>query len=381
MKILYCVTGATFGGAVAHVIGLMQADVKAGHSVGVVAAPEPRLMLEAKNINVPFFPNPYFVFGVQPLQDIRTLWPVFRAVRKFKPDIISAHSTKAGYAARLAGMFLKKPVIFTAHGWSFTEGRSNRQRYLLALAERLAAWFTTAIICVSEYDQGLALKFKVAPPEKLVVIHNGVDPAPLLDARGERVRREFGLGKVPVLAMVGRLTPQKDPLTLLEACRLLKTDFRLMMVGDGELRSKAEKFVADNNLGDKVTFTGNRTDIPDILAASDILVLDSRWEGLPMVIIEAQMAGVPVVASSVGGVPELIEDGVTGFLVPPRNPQALADVLFNLIVNPKLLRRVASAARDKALHEFTLKRMLTKTHQLYEDILKKKALFGHKLNG
>jgi glycosyltransferase involved in cell wall biosynthesis len=348
----------------------MRADVSAGHSVGLVAAPEPRLMSEAKNIGVQIFPNPHFVFGVQPLQDIRALWPVFQTVRKFNPDIISAHSTKAGYAARLAGAILRKTVVFTAHGWPFTAGRGTWQKYLLALVERLAAIVTAAVICVSAYDRELALKFKVAPLEKLVLIHNGVDPIPLLNANKERVRREFGLGKVPVLAMVGRLTPAKDPLTLLEACRLLETNFRLMMVGDGELRGKMEQFVARNNLRYKVTFTGERNDIPEILAASDILVLDSRWEGLPLIIIEAQIAGLPVVASGVGGIPELIEDGVTGFIVPPRNPQALADVLKKLLGDQNLRRMVVSAAREKALREFSLENMLTKTHRLYEDILK-----------
>ncbi|MGD0780419.1 MAG: glycosyltransferase family 4 protein [Dehalococcoidales bacterium] len=373
MKILYSVTGAVFGGAVAHVLSLMRADVKAGHSVGLVAAPEPRLMSEAKDIGVHVFPNPYFVHGVQPLQDIRALWPVFRGVQKFKPDIISAHSTKAGYAARFAGAILRKKVVFTAHGWPFTEGRGAWQRCLLALVERLASMATVTIICVSAYDQELALKFKVASLEKLVLIHNGVDPAPLLNARGEQVRREFGLGKVPVLVMVGRLTQQKDPLTLLEACRLLETNFRLMMVGDGELRDKVEEFVARNNLRDKVTFTGERNDIPEILAASDILILDSRWEGLPLIIIEAEIAGLPVVASGVGGVPELIEDGVTGFIVPPRNPQALANVIQKLLGDANLRHRVGSVAREKALREFTFQRMLTKTQQLYKDILKNKA--------
>ncbi len=373
MKILYCVTGATFGGAAAHVLSLMQADVKAGHIVGLVAAPEPRLMSEAKKINVQIFPNPHFVFRIQPFQDIQAIWPVFQAVRKFNPDIISAHSTKAGYAARLTGMFLRKTVVFTAHGWPFTEGRGSWQRYLLAYIERLAAIVTATIICVSAHDRELALKFKIAPPKKLILIHNGVDPTPLLKAKGDKIRREFGLGKIPVLAMVGRLTLAKDPLTLLEACRRLKTNFKLLMVGDGELRTKAEEFAARNNLRDKVTFTGERYDIPEILAASNIFVLDSRWEGFPLVIIEAAIAGLPVVASRVGGIPELINDGVTGFLVPPRNSQALTGVLQKLLDDVNLRQRIGSAAREKALRDFTYERMLTKTQQIYKDILKNTA--------
>ncbi|MFH1087702.1 MAG: glycosyltransferase family 4 protein [Chloroflexota bacterium] len=371
MRILYSVTGAVFGGAVAHVLGLMRADIAAGHTVGLVAAPELRLMSEARDIGVEVFPNPYFIRSVQLHNDLRALWPVFQAVRRFNPDIISAHSTKAGYAARLVGAVLRKPVVFTAHGWPFADGRSLWQRWLLSLAEWLAARATAAIICVSAYDRRLALKFKVAPPEKLVLIHNGVDSAPFLGAKGEQVRREFGLGEVPVLAMVGRLAPQKDPLTLLEACKLLKADFRLMIVGDGELRGQMEEFVALNDLRDKVTLTGERHDIPAIMAASDILVLSSRWEGLPLVIIEAGFIGLPVVAAGVGGVPELIEDGVTGFIVPPRDPKALAGAIWKLLGDAELRRRFGTASREKALRQFTFDRMLTKTRRLYEDILRK----------
>lgn len=372
MKILYCVTGATYGGAAVHVLSLMRADAAAGYSVGLVAAPEPRLMAEAGAIDAKVFPNPHFVFRVNLFRDIMAPWPVFRAVCKFKPDIISAHSTKAGYAARIAGLFLRKRVIFTAHGWPFTEGRGSWLRHLLAFIERLAALVTTVIICVSAHDRELALKFKVAPPRKLVMIHNGIDPTPLLKAKGDKVRREFGLGEEPVLVMVGRLTAAKDPLTLLEACRLLGAKYKLLMVGDGELLNKVKEFVTRNNLRNKVIFAGQRNDIADILAASDIIVLSSRWEGLPLVIIEAAMAGLPVVASGVGGIPEMIEDGVTGFIVTPRNPLALAEAIQKLLNDAQLRRRLGSAAREKALREFILERMLTKTHQLYKDIVDNK---------
>jgi glycosyltransferase involved in cell wall biosynthesis len=373
MKILYCVTGAVFGGSVAHVLGLMRADISAGHIVGLVAAPEPRLMSEARNIGIQVFPNPYFVYGIQLHKDMRALWPVLQIIRRFNPDIVSAHSTKAGYAARLACAVLRKPVIFTAHGWAFTEGRSMWQRTILALAERLAASTTAAIICVSAYDRELALKFKVAPPQKLVLIHNGVDPAPLLSAGGEHVRQEFGLGKVPVLTMVGRLMPPKDPLTLLKACKLLQGEFKLLIVGDGKLRQPSEKFVSQNNLGHKVIFTGERRDVPEILSASDIFILVSHWEGLPLAIIEAQISGLPIVASRIGGVPELVQDGINGFAISPGNVQALAEVIQRLLVDVQFRRRLGQEGRKKALDEFTFDRMLTKTYQVYEDVMKKKS--------
>jgi len=175
MKILYVVTAGEWGGATLHVVQLMKYMAQQGHEVGLVAAPEPRLMEGAKGLGVKVFPNPHFVRPIRPCKDFRALWRVFEAIRQFKPDLVSAHSTKAGFAARFSCAILGVPVIFTAHGWAFTEGKNPLARYLLALAERLAAKVTKKIICVSEYDKALVLRFRVAPEWKLIVIHNGGD--------------------------------------------------------------------------------------------------------------------------------------------------------------------------------------------------------------
>jgi len=369
MRILYVVTAAQFGGAVVHVLQLMEHMVKQGHSVGVVAAPNPRLMKKAKKLCVRLFPNPHFVRPVRPGEDMRALWPVFRTVRKFNPDLVSAHSTKAGFAARLACAILHKPVIFTAHGWPFTEGRSVWKRKFLALAEQLAARATMKIICVSKHDRDLALQFRIAPNDKLVVIHNGMDPKPFLGADGSQVRQKLRLDDTLLLTMVGRLVHQKDPFTLFEACRILRGQFKVLLVGGGDLRTKVERFIHKSGLKHTVILAGERSDVPEILAASDIFVLSTNWEGLPRSIIEAMMAGLPVVATRVGGVPELVEDGVTGLLVPPKDPDALAEALQKLIADPELRRRMGEAGREKALKEFTLDRMLRETEKVYEGVL------------
>ena len=369
MKILYVVTGAGYGGAPVHVLRLIRADIESGHIVGLVTAPQSRMILEAEELGARVFPNSYFVRRVKAINDIRALWVVLKSVREFDPDLVSAHSTKAGFAARLACAVLRRQVVFTAHGWAFGEGRGRLRTRILALMERLAARVTARIICVSDHDRHLALRYGVAKPGKLIVIHNGVDPKPFLDANPGRVRIEFSLGRNRVMTTVGRLAPPKDPLTLLTACRSVKGDFVLMVVGDGELRGTVESSVSNGGLEHSVILAGERVDVPEILAASDVFVLSSRKEGLPYTIIEAMVAGLPVVATRVGGVPELVEDGVTGFLVPPGDPRALAEALQNVLDDSELRHRMGHAGRERALRGFSLDDMLRKTRRVYEEVV------------
>ncbi len=371
MRILYVITASEYGGPSRHVVRLMHHWKKHGHQVGLVSSPEPRLMREAQKVAACIFPNSHFVRRVQFTKDLQSLGPVFHAFKAFKPDLVSAHSTKAGFASRFCSAILGvRPVIFTAHGWSFTEGKNTLAKYVLALAERWGAKFTAKIICVSQYDRELALKFKVAPADQLVMIHNGVDPRPFSTAMSSAVDKKFRKDSAPVITTVGRLVPQKDPLTLLRACLLLKPDFRVLIVGDGALRTQVKQFVNDNRkLYGSVSLLGESENIPEILTASDIFVLSSRWEGLPRAVIEAMIAGLPVVASQVGGVPELVEDGVTGFLVPPGDCQSLAQAIQKLLVGPELRRRMGQAGQEKALCQFSLDRMLAETQKVYEEVL------------
>ena len=135
------------------------------------------------------------------------------------------------------------------------------------------------------------------------------------------------------------------------------------------MRSSIKRSIYSLGLSNRVFLLGERNDVPSILASSDVFVLPSNWEGLPYTVIEAMMAGLPVVATSVGGVPELVEDGVTGFLVPRSDPEALAEALQRLIDDPELRERMGKAGRQKAMCEFTLDRMLRETEKVYEEVL------------
>lgn len=352
-----------------HVLQLMRYMINQGHEVGLVSAPEPRLIKESLELGVKVFQNPYFVRRLNFIKDVKAFYPVYKAMKQFKPDIIHAHSSKAGLIARFWSWVLNlKPIIFTAHGWVFTEGRSFLNRWIFAQIERIAAKVTTKIICVSEHDKRLALKFKVAPPEKLIVIHNGIDMNLFKDIEKKRIYDD----KL-VVTFIGRLAPQKNLFLLIDAAEDIN-NAEFWIVGDGELREKIRKYIHKKNLESKVILYGERYDIPNILSQSDIFVLPSSWEGLPLTIIEAMMAGLPVVASNVGGVSELIDDGVTGFLIPPGDSVKFAEAIKKLIADENLRKKMGEVGREKAMREFNLEKMLSKTMEVYCEVLKLKEL-------
>jgi glycosyltransferase involved in cell wall biosynthesis len=367
IRILYAVTAAAWGGAPQHVLDLVAYMRSHGHTVGVVAAPEPRLMRDLQRLGATFFPNPHFVLSFAPHRDILAIPPVLQAIMHFRPDLIHAHSTKAGLAARLAAALTRRPVIFTAHGWGFAEARAWWLPPTLLRLERLAARATARIICVSGFDYELALRYRVGRPEQLTIIRNGIAPEPYLAAR-ERARGDERREDEPVLITVGRLAPPKDPFTLLEAFQRLSRG-RLLVVGDGPLRPQVEAFLRSSPVGDRVRLLGEREDVPDLLAAADLFLLSSHKEGLPRAIIEAMMVGLPVVATRVGGVPELVEHRRTGLLVSPGDPQALAQALQTLIEDPALARQMGIAGQQKALREFTLDQMCARTYRVYQEVL------------
>jgi len=378
VRILYVVTSAGFGGASMHVLQLMRYFSAHGFEIGLVSAPEPKLLGEAEKLGVKLFVNPYFVRRFHVFNDVRAFIPVRKAIKEFSPDIIHAHSTKAGLIARFWSAVLNvKPIIFTAHGWVFTEGREYWKRFLLAQLEKLAGYVTDKIICVSEFDKKLALKFKVADENKLVVIHNGIDPTEFLC-----ISRDYRKSSDKVIVtFVGRLAPPKDLFLLIDAVKLVP-EVKLQIVGDGELRRKVERYILKNSLNERVILLGERFDIPNILAESDIFVLPSKWEGLPLTIIEAMMSGLPVVATRVGGVPELVEDGVNGYLVPPGDVNAFADAIRKLACDVRLREIMGKAGQKKAIENFTLDKMLSRVAQVYEEVLsKRKKLYQSVKNG
>jgi glycosyltransferase involved in cell wall biosynthesis len=248
-------------------------------------------------------------------------------------------------------------------------------RALAVLAERVAARLATRIICVSEHDRQCALRAGVGVPAQLVVIRPGVEPTAWSHGDSATSRH---LSQLCTVVTVSRLAPPKDPLTLLDAWDAVPGGHRLLLAGDGPLRRAVEARIALGGQAGRVQLLGPRDDIPALLRAADIFVLSSRWEGLPLAVVEAMMAGLPVVATAVGGIPETVLHGETGLLVPPGDAHALASALHRLLQDADLRRRMGEAGRQRAMAWFTQQRMVDATIALYRQILPNGTGAGHR---
>jgi glycosyltransferase involved in cell wall biosynthesis len=266
-------------------------------------------------------------------------------LRRERPDILHANSSKAGVLGRLAAALSRVPIrIFTVHGWAFS-AHSGIAAALYERAERLMRPLTTVTICVAESERAAGLAARVCDPQRTIVISNGVAALAAPD-RGDDTE--------PTLVTVGRLQRPKDPLTLVRALGRVRSRFSAMIVGDGPGRPGLEAEIRRLGLERVVMLVGDRSDVDELLARADVFVLSSTSEGLPISILEAMAAELPVVASSVGGVAEAVADGETGLLVPPRDPVRLAAALERLLDDPVLRRRLGANGRERVREHFGL---------------------------
>ncbi len=364
VKVAYVITRADdLGGAQIHVRDLATRLRRDGHEAAVVGGTGGILSEQLRELGVPFFEISALSRDSHGMSDLRALSQLRATLEEFQPQLVSAHSSKAGILARLAARSLGFPALFTAHGWAFTEGVPALQRFGARWIERGASTLAQLIILVSEYDRRIAISSSVGGAEKLRVIRNGMPDVPLEERACPAVAP-------PRMIMIGRFAEQKDHGTLFRALAQLRDrDWSLDLVGAGPLRASAQALVLELGLEDRVSFLGMRTDVSILLARSQIYVLSSRWEGLPRSIIEAMRAGLPVVASDVGGVAELVEDGSTGSLVPRGDVDGFAARLDELLGSSELRLLLGKQSRTRYESEFTFERMYEHTLASYREVI------------
>lgn len=368
MKIAYVVTRAdAVGGASIHVRDLAGEMLARGHQAMVFVGGEGPVTDQLKAFGVPYHPLKFLTRSIHPVRDAKAFGELSSELRRFGPDLVSTHTAKAGWIGRGACARLRLPVVYTPHGWPAGDRFPPIVRRLFATAERVASRWTSAIVCVSEYERNLALAKRLARPEQLVVVHNGVrDAGANLRAAPERT---------PVrLISVARFESPKDHATLIDAlARLGGLAWRLDLVGDGPLEASIRARARKAGIADRIEFLGYLAAPSSQLARSQIFVLSSRSEAFPRSVLEAMSAGLAVVSSNVGGVGEALDNGGSGILVPPGDSDALSEALGGLIEDADRRRRLATAARLRYEARFRLDAMVARTVELYESVLRNAA--------
>jgi glycosyltransferase involved in cell wall biosynthesis len=368
VKIAYVITRAdAVGGASIHVRDMAREMLSRGHQAMVFlggAGPVSERLAEA---DVPYRSLEFLMRSIHPVRDLKAYGELARALEEFAPDLVSTHTAKAGWIGRAASARLRIPAIYTPHGWPAGERFPRFQARLFAMAERAAARWTSAIVCVCQYERQLALARRLARPEQLCVVHNGV--------RDVAAELRASAGAAPVrLISVARFESPKDHATLVDALKRIRNlDWRLDLVGDGPLEARIRGRCHAAGIAGRVSFLGYREDPAVLLARAQVFVLSSRSEAFPRSVLEAMRAGLAVVASDVGGVGEALDNGNKGILVPRGDPVALSEALGGLIEDADRRRRLGTAARLAYESRFQLDAMVDRTVAVYESVLRHAA--------
>jgi glycosyltransferase involved in cell wall biosynthesis len=319
---------------------------------------------------------PHLERSISPIQDFRAYMALRAFFFKERPDIVHTHSSKTGVLGRFAAFAARVPnIVHTVHGFAFHSESRWAVKIIYKFLERLCGKFTNTLIVLNEFDSSVAHNMLGVPHSRILLLPNGVDIekyAPTDPDTRQRVRKSvFGVEyhTQAIVGMVGRLWEQKNPHCFVRAAiQVLKTnsDARFFMIGDGELRSELEAVIKAENLSDHIRILGWRTDVPDLLKALDVMVLPSRWEGMPLAILEAMSSAVPVVASDIPGNNHLVSNFIDGRLFPVDDSVSLANALVDLINNFPVRERFSLNARAKIVANFSLSVRVKKIDKIYQ---------------
>lgn len=359
LRVLVVITRGEAGGAQVHVVDLVR-SLRDSVAFTVAVGEAGFLGDTLGALGVPVHLLPALHREVSPANDVAAVSALRALIRAEHPHLVHTHSTKAGLLGRLAAHLEGVPAIHTAHAWSFSDGISWRRKLFAVPVEALAGRVTSRFVVVSEADREVGMRYRVARDAQVRVVHNGVTDAPPRATPDEDVP--------PVVTMVARMAAPKDHSLLLRALAGVKHPFRLRLIGDGPDRAAVEATIASLGLADRVDLLGVRLDVAELLATSHVAALVSRQEGFPLAVLEAMRAGLPVVASDVGGIREAVEDGATGFLVARGDEAGLRSALDRLLGDPALRAGLGRAGRAAYERRFTVGHMAAGNTAVYREL-------------
>ena len=306
------------------------------------------------------------------LQDVEGLRELTKVLGKRRFDLVHTHSAKAGALGRLAAHRVRVPaVVHTFHGFPFHDFQSRLRRAAYIEIERRLARITDRVLTDGSAVAAEAVRLRIAPPDRIRALASAIDPdiPPVSQRTRERARQLIGVPtKAHVVGTVGRLDHQKAPQDMVAAVAALgRPELYCVWVGDGPLREPVERLIRRRGLANRFLLLGDRRDVPILLPGFDVFAMSSRYEGLPCAVVEAMTCGVPVVATAVNAVPEVVIPGQTGILAPPGAPSLLSRALAYMLDHPEERARMAASASahlGDRFHPRVLGRDLTETYEL-----------------
>lgn len=321
--------------------------------------------------------------GISLLKNFQAIFNLYKIMRKEKIDLVHTFLFRANFIGRIAARLVGVPIVISS-----IRVMEEKKKYHLFL-ERITSFLSDKFIVNSEALKNFVSEKMKITPEKIEIVYNGIDFMNLPKINSIIKKNELGYNKNEILiGTVGRLHKQKGIEYFIEAIKIITQlpitppssalgglrragNYQLpnfLIIGDGPERKNLESLICNLELNDKVKLLGWRTDVLEIISVLDIFVLSSLWEGTPNVVLEALAYNKPVVATRVGGVPEIIEEGVTGLLVEPANAQALADAILWVLENPEKARKMAEKGKEKVEKFFPIHKMVKETEEVYEKL-------------
>jgi glycosyltransferase involved in cell wall biosynthesis len=389
IRILRVIARLNMGGPALHVsylsAGLRDRGYETTLVAGSVSTGEQSMAYVAEERGVPVHLMPHLHREISPIQDILATFRLAKMIREQRPHILHTHTAKAGAIGRLAAVVAGKArppiVVHTFHGHVLRGYFGGFRTAVFRGLERLLAPVADTLIAVSPEVRDDLVALNVAPPEKFEVIRLGIElDERVVHALEERKRTRRVMG-VPddrfLVGWIGRMTGVKRGADVLRAFRLLRdqgVDATLCMVGDGPEREQLEALASNLGLMHDCLFAGYQEDVGPFFAAFDAFLLPSANEGTPVTAIESIASGCPVVATRVGGVPDVVEEGVDGFMVEPGDLEAIADRLGRLAADPELRARMGAAGRQRVLPRYAVERLVDDVDSLYRSLLARKGV-------
>ena len=372
-KVLHIITNLPIGGAQDNTLITVERLNRERYSVALMCAPEGEWVqraLEIPGLDLVFVPN--LIQKINLLKDFAAFWNIYKYIRKGQFEIVHTHSSKPGFLGRIAARIAGAPIIIhTIHGFPFNDFMNPFIRKVFIIIERMLTHFSDCLVTVSKLNLEKAIKLRIAKRQKFVNIYSGIDFKKFdvkIDVKSKR--SEIGIidGRA-VVGMVGRLSQQKAPWNFIKSVPYVLDRYKetiFLIVGDGELMSEMKNLACDLGINDNILFLGFRDDLPEILRILDIYVLTSQWEGLGRSLTEAMYVGCPVIATGVEGVPELVQNGETGVLVPVNDPVALSKEIIEMLLDRAMRKRLGRMARLRINQSFKANIMVKHLDELYQ---------------